>query len=105
MKQLRKGDELKMKEYKYNGESFVIEDTTACEIKVSDKANTVLVTPNSGGPSVFRVSTVKGGWWWHTNTVQESIARACRELIDHRSATSEEVACEDLHKFVESLPT
>ena len=28
-----------MKEYKYNGESFFIEDTDACEIKVSDKTN------------------------------------------------------------------
>ena len=92
-----------MKEYKYNGQSFLIEDTTACEIKVSDKVNTVSVTLNSSGPSVYRVSTVKGGWWWHTNTVQESIAQACRELIEHRSVTPSEVACEDLHKFVESL--
>ena len=26
-----------MKEYKYEGETFLIEDTDACEIKVSDK--------------------------------------------------------------------
>ena len=93
-----------MKEYKYRGETFLIEDTSACEIKVTDKVNTVSATLNSGGPSVYKVSTVKGGWWWHTNTVEESIARACRELVDHRSATSAEVACEDMHKFVESLP-
>ena len=93
-----------MNEYKHKGESFLVEDTKACEIKVSDRVNTVSVTLNSGGASVYRVSTVKGGWWWHTNTVQESIERACRELIDHRNATSSEEACEDLHKFVESLP-
>ena len=104
MKQLRNGDGLKMKEYKYKSEWFLIEDTNACEIKVSDKVNTVSVTLNSGGPSMYKVYSVKGGWWWHTNTVQESIARACRELIDHRSTPSSEVACEDLHKFVESLP-
>ena len=30
-----------MKEYKYEGETFLIEDTDACEIKVSDKTNSV----------------------------------------------------------------
>ena len=93
-----------MKEYKFKGESFLVEDTKACEVKVSDKANTVSITLNRGGPSVYRVSTVKGGWWWHTNTVEDSIARACRELIDHRSTTPTEKACEDLHTFVDSLP-
>ena len=92
-----------MKEYKYNGESFFIEDTDACEIKVSDKTKSVSVTLNSGSPSVYRVSTVKGGWWWYTNTVEESVARACRELIEHRSSISQEVACEALHKYVENL--
>ena len=93
-----------MKEYKFKGESFFVEDTNACEVKVSDKANTISITLNSGGPSVYRVSTVKGGWWWHTNTVDESIQRACRELIEHRSTTPPEKACKDLHTFVDSLP-
>ena len=92
-----------MKEYKYKGELFLIEDTDACEIKVSDKTNSVSVTPNIGGPSVYRISTVKGGWWWHTNTVEESVARACRELIEYRNSISQEVACEALHKYVENL--
>ena len=77
-----------MKEYKYNGEVFFIEDTDACEIKVSDKVNSVSVSLNSGGPSVYKVSAVKGGWWWHTNTAEDSVARACRELIDHRKSIS-----------------
>ena len=92
-----------MKEYKYKGELFLIEDADACEIKVSDKTNFVSVTPNIGGPSVYRVSTVKGGWWWHTNTVEESVAQACRELIEYRNTISQEVACETLHKYVENL--
>ena len=93
-----------MKEYVYNGETFVIEDTNACELKVSDKVNTVTITLNSGGSSVYRVSTVKGGWWWHTNTVEESIRRACQELAKAREAIPPDVACGDLHKFVEKLP-
>ena len=92
-----------MKEYKYEGATFLIEDTDACEIKVSDKTNSVSVTLNSGGPSVYRVSTAKGGWWWHTNTVEESVARACREPIEYRSSISKEAACEALHKYVEDL--
>lgn len=93
-----------MKEYIYNGERFEIEDTDACALKVSDKVNTVTITLNSGGPSVYRVSTVKGGWWWHTNTVEESVRRACRELVEARKAIPPEVACGDLHKFAEGLP-
>lgn len=92
-----------MKEYKYNGEAFFIEDTDACEIKVSDKINSVSVSLNGGGPSVYKVSTVKVGWWWYTNTMEKSVARACRELIDHRNSISKEVACKDLHEFVDSL--
>ena len=92
-----------MKEHKYDGETFFIEDTDACEIKVSDKTNSVSVSLNSGGPTVYKVSTVKGGWWWHTNTVEESVARACRELIDYRNSISNDVACDALHKYVESI--
>ena len=73
------------KEYKYNDEQFYIEDTDACEIKVSDDKYTLSITLNTNGSSVYRVSTVKGGWWWHTNSVEESIDRACRELIAYRT--------------------
>ena len=52
---------------------------------------------------MYKVSTAKGGWWWHTNTVEESVARACRELIEYRSSISKEAACEALHKYVEDL--
>ncbi len=93
-----------MKEYVYNGERFEIEDTDACAFKVSDKVNTVTITLNSGGPSVYRVSTVKGGWWWHTHTVEESVRQACQELAKARKAIPPEVACGDLHVFVENLP-
>jgi len=92
-----------MKEYVYKGERFEIEDADACELKVSDKINTVTITLNTGGPSVYRVSTVKGGWWWHTNTVEESVRRACEELIQAREAIPPEVACDDLRKFVDDL--
>ena len=93
-----------MKECVYQGERFEVEDTDACELKVSDKVNTVTITLNRGGPSVYRVSTVKGGWWWHTNTVEESVRRACQELVDARRVIPPEVACGDLHKFAEDLP-
>lgn len=92
------------KKYLYQGETFQVEDTNNCEIKVSDGVSTLSITPNSGGPSVYRVSTVKGGWWWHTNTVSESIDRACRDLIENRESTTPEEACKDMHEFVKALP-
>lgn len=92
-----------MKEYGYKGEVFYVEDTNACEIKVSDKVNSVSITPNPTDASVYRVSTVAGGWWWHTNTVEQSVQKACSVLIDHREKTSSQTACEELHEFVESL--
>ena len=95
--------EFSMKEYIYEGRPFLVEDAGACEIKVSDKTNAVSITLNASGPSVYRVSTVKGGWWWYTSTVQESVERACRELIDHQAAIPAEAACEDMHKFVAAL--
>ena len=93
-----------MKEYVYNGERFEVDDADACALKVSDKINTVTITLNSGGPNVYQVSTVKGGWWWYTNTVEESVRRACQELVKAREAIPPEVACGDLHKFVDNLP-
>ena len=92
-----------MKEFKYEGETFQVDDSGGCEIEVSDKVNTISITPNSGGPSVYRVSTVKGSWWWHTNSVQESVDKACRELIESRTAVTPEDACKALNEFVESL--
>lgn len=92
-----------MKEYKYQGETFYVDDSGSCEIKVSDKVNTISITPNSDGPSVYKVSTVKGGWWWHTNSVKESVDRACRDLLESRNATTPEEACKALGEFVASL--
>ena len=92
------------RKYEYQGKTFQVEDTENCEIKVSDGKHTLSITPNSDGPSVYRVSTVRGGWWWHTNTVEESINRACRDLIDSREAVKPEDACEALHDYVKSLP-
>ena len=92
-----------MKEYKYEGETFQVEDLDGSEVKVSDGLNTVSITFNKGGPSLYRVSTIKGGWWWHTNTPEESLNRACRELIEHRKSISPEEALKGLSEFVDNL--
>ncbi len=94
-----------MTQYEYNGETFFIDDAAdTCEIKVSDKTNTVSITLNQNGASTYRVSTIEGNWWWHTSTVEESVNRACRVLIDYEKATPSEEACADMHKFVKNLP-
>ena len=92
-----------MKEYKYQGETFQVDDSGGCEIKVSDGQNTISITPNNDGPSVYKVSTVKGGWWWHTNSVKESVDRACSDLIESRKAITSEEACKALSEFVENI--
>ena len=92
-----------MKEYKYKGQTFQVDAAGGCEMKVSDSKNTITITPNSSGASVYRVSTVKGGWWWHTNTVEESLNRACRELLESGTAISPEEACKALADFVGKL--
>lgn len=92
-----------MPDYPYQGEKFQVDESDSCELKVSDGVHTLSITPNSGGPSVYKVSTVKGGWWWHTNSVKESVDRACRELIDSREVPTAEEACEELSEFVKSL--
>ena len=92
-----------MPDYPYQGEKFQVDESDSCEIKVSDGVHTLSITPNGSGPSVYKVSTVKGGWWWHTNTVKESVDRACRDLIDSRRVPTPEEACEELSEFVKSL--
>ena len=92
-----------MKEYKYQDEGFWINGSGGCELTVSDRVNTVSITLNRSGPSVYRVETVKGGWWWYTNTIEESADRACRELIEHRTAASTEDACKAIGKFMDNL--
>ena len=91
------------KEYKYQGETFQVEDLDGHEVTVSNGLNILSITLNKGGPSLYRVSTVKGGWWWHTNTSEESINRACRELIEHRQSISPEEAYKALSDFVDDL--
>ena len=91
------------KAYKYEGETFQVEDLAGREVTVSDGMNTLTITLNEGGPSLYRVSTVKGGWWWHTNTPEESINRACRELIEHKKSISPEEAYKVLSDFVDEI--
>ena len=92
-----------MEEYKNKGEVFYVEDTNACEIKVSDKVNTVSITPNPTTLVCTESRRLQVVGWWHTNTVEESVQKACSVLIDHREKTSSQAACEELHKFVETL--
>ncbi len=62
-----------MAEYEYQAETFLVEALDNCEIKVSDGINNESITLNSGGPTVYKVSTVKGGWWWHHDTVEDAV--------------------------------
>ena len=92
-----------MAKYEYAGETFQVDSADECEIKVTDGTNTISITLNAGGPSVYKVSTVKGGWWWHHDTVESSINQACQELVKARSAVNPSDACKEMSEFVEKL--
>ena len=92
-----------MAKYEYLGETFQIADSDNCEIKVSDGTNTVSITLNSGGPTVYKVSTVKAGWWWHHDSVEDAVRRACQELVKARAGVNREDACKEMSEFVASL--
>ena len=92
-----------MAKYEYQGEPFKIVDTGNCEIKVSDDINTVSVTLNSGGPTVYKVSTVKAGWWWHHDSLKEAVIRACRELVKAKTDVGPDDACKEMSEFVDGL--
>lgn len=92
-----------MAKYEYQGETFELLDSGDCEIKVSDGKNSVSITLNRGGPTVYKVSTAKGGWWWHHDSVQDAVNRACRELVKARSGVSADDACKEMSEFVDGL--
>ena len=92
-----------MAKYEFQGETFQIDDTGDCEVKVSDNVNSVSITLNSGGPTVYKVSTVKAGWWWHHDSMEDAVNRACRELIKARSDISPDDACKEMSEFVANL--
>ncbi|MCY4070562.1 MAG: hypothetical protein OXG60_04650 [Chloroflexi bacterium] len=92
-----------MAKYEYQGETFQVEATDTCKIEVSDGVNTVSITLNSGGPTLYKVSTVKGGWWWHHDTVEDSVIRACRELVKARADIDSDEACKSMSEYVAKL--
>ena len=92
-----------MPEYEYLGDTFQIIDSDNCEITVSDGTNTVSITLNRGGPTVYKVSTVKAGWWWHHDSVEDAVKRACQELVKARTDVNSDDACKELSEFVANL--
>ena len=92
-----------MAKFEYQGETFQVDATDTCEIKVSDGTNNVSITLNNGGPTVYKVSTVKGGWWWHLDTLESSVNRACQELVKARADINSDDACKSMSEFVDNL--
>lgn len=89
-----------MAEYKYQGETFEVDSSDNCEVKVSDGLNTVRVVVNGGGYQ-FRSPTGVSGLI--TDTVQDSVESACRELVRMKSLLSRDYACKELSEFVHKL--
>ncbi len=100
-----------MKEYKYEGEPFYIEDIGGCEVKVSradgDDAFWIRHSGELKAPYVAVDSNHDG--LWHTATVNEALDSACSELLARaqerkREEVTPEQACVNLREFVRTLP-
>ena len=89
-----------MAAYKYQDETFEVDNADSCEIKVSDGTNTVSITTEVVG---YRVHAVAGNWGWNISNVAQAVDKACQELIDSRTRASREDACKQLLEFVDSL--
>ena len=113
-----------MKEYKYGGETFSLDDSKGCYIEVNHKGLVGYVGVYLGGtqekpfawsapPYIGGVPTTANGLAADTavpvSTINEALDTACRWLINkHKEEESKKVfdpesACKALHEFVESL--
>lgn len=89
-----------MKEYKYEGETFQIQQVGECEIKVSDDKNTVSITAKGAR---FKVHSITGGGGWTLDSPSDALPYACGELLAKRRFPERQDACEALSKFYDSL--
>ncbi len=89
-----------MKEYKYEGEKFQIQQVGECEIKISDIQNTVSITAKGAR---FKVHSITEGGGWTLDSPSEALPYACRELLAKRRFPEVEDACKALSQFYDNL--
>ncbi|MCY4539301.1 MAG: hypothetical protein OXE52_13870 [Chloroflexi bacterium] len=87
--------------YEYGGETFQIDGAGDCELKVSDDANTVTISPrpSSGGYTI----TANGRGRYGGNSVNDAVRNACQELIDERTRPTRDELCDSMSTFIEEL--
>ena len=98
-----------MKEYKYKGETFQIDDSgcdcsSQWEMKVSDGNNTASITSHITRNTQYMI-VIPGEVQSSSQTPEEAVNNACGLLIEYRPVdlpTPEDV-CKSLCEFVEKL--
>ncbi len=112
------------KEYKYDGETFLLDDSKGCYIEVTYEGLTGYVGVNLSSegtqatPYAWAVLNHIGGVvvddglndGLKVSTIEEGLRRLCNWLIQHHTeqqahkAFDREKACGELHEFYEKLP-
>ena len=98
-----------MKEYKYRGETFQIDDSgcdgsSGWEMKVSDGERIALITPHITRHTQYQIS-IPGEVQGSANSPEEAVNTACGLLISYRPVdlpTPEDVG-KSLCEFVDKL--
>ena len=110
-----------IKEYKYEGEAFLLDDTKGCYTEVSYKDQVGYVGVNLQGTAESPYAWWAEGSSWVTPDglvngnsngpdMASNLRALCGDLIRRhrreqaREAFKPEEACESMHEFVESLP-
>lgn len=93
-----------MAEYKYQGETFLVEKTSNCEARVTDGEFVVSITKDTQVDGVYAV-TLQGGGWRKADTPESAFEIAGHYLIRAKSAMRNKPAdpCKALSEFVDKL--
>ncbi len=95
--------ETKETPYEFDGEKFFVDDKPGvCAATVTDQyGKTATISVSITSHRKYYVSTE--GSAAGAQTEEEALDAACRALIRSRDLPTKESACEDLHKFIQSL--
>ena len=93
-----------MAEYKYKGETFLVEKANDCEVRVTDGEFVVAITKDTQIGGVYAV-TLQGGGWRKAHTPEQAFEVAGDYLVRAREARRNEPGdpCKALSEFVEKL--
>ena len=99
-----------MKTYKYNGETFQITQDADCNLVVSDKGNTVLVTVGHSKSGYGNTATYEvylpnntSEVSFKSTEIEKAVNEACALLAKYRTEFTQEELGKSLSEFYDNL--